>query len=65
VEFACSSVTIMERLLRETLASVDWSILHLIRVSLKKEGNIYLSTSSSLRVHSFPPIFASIAPVLG
>jgi hypothetical protein len=34
----CSQVAIVERLLRETLASVSQNILHPIRVSLKKRG---------------------------
>jgi hypothetical protein len=40
VEFTCSQVTAVERLLHETLASVDWNILHQIRVSLKKRGKL-------------------------
>jgi hypothetical protein len=48
VEYRCSQVVVMERLLRETLAFVGWNILHLIQVSLKKVGKVYLSTSGSL-----------------
>jgi hypothetical protein len=63
-EFTCSQVTVAERLLEETLASVGQNILHSIRISLKKEGNVYLSASDFLRVLSFPPVFHSAAPVL-
>jgi hypothetical protein len=65
VEFMSSHVTITERLLWDMLASVGRNILNLIRVTLKKEGNIYLSASSSLRVLSFLPALASAPPVLG
>jgi hypothetical protein len=64
-EFTCSQVTVMERLLRETLTSVGRNVLHLIWVSLKKEEHVYLSAAGSLRVISFPHVFTSAAPVLG
>jgi hypothetical protein len=49
MEFACSQVTVVERLLRETLASVSQNILNPIWVSFKKEeGNVCLCASGSL-----------------
>jgi hypothetical protein len=65
VEYACSQITITKRLLREMLASVSQNILHLIRVSLRKEGYFYLGASGFLRDFSFPTTFASTALVLG
>jgi hypothetical protein len=38
VEFECSQVTTVERMLHEMLVSVDQNILHPIQVSLKKRG---------------------------
>jgi hypothetical protein len=66
VEYACSQVTVVKRLLREALASVGQNILHLIQVSLKKkEGDVCVSGSGTLRVLSFPPAFVSASPILG
>jgi hypothetical protein len=49
-------------MLQETLASVGWEILHLIRVSLKKEGKVCLCAIGFLRIPLLPPFFVSIAP---
>jgi hypothetical protein len=65
VEFTCSLVTIAEMLLREKLALVGRNIPYLIRVSSKKEGNVCMCASGSLRVLSFPHVFASAPPILG
>jgi hypothetical protein len=65
MEFACSQVAIVERLLHETLASVGRNILRPIRVSLKKEMNVCLCDSGFLRVLSPSPIFVSVALVPG
>jgi hypothetical protein len=48
VEFTCSQVTVVERLLHEALASVSLNILHPIQVSLKKERKTCMYASSFL-----------------
>jgi hypothetical protein len=58
----CSLVTDAARMLQETLASVGWEILHLIRVSLKKEGKVCLCAIGFLRIPLLPPFFVSTAP---
>jgi hypothetical protein len=59
-----SQVTNVERLLHETLASVDRNILRLIRVSLKKEERVCLCTSSFLQVPLLSHVFLSVEPIL-
>jgi hypothetical protein len=61
-EFVCSQVTVVDRLLHETLASVGRDILCLIQISLKKERKVCQCVSGFLRVSSLPPIFVSTAP---
>jgi hypothetical protein len=48
VEFACSPVTVVERLLQEMLSTVSQNILHPIQISLKKESNVCLCASGFL-----------------
>jgi hypothetical protein len=56
-EFACSWVADAERLLYETLVSVNQNILPLIRVSLKKRGKSLSYASGFLNALSSPPVF--------
>jgi hypothetical protein len=64
-EFTCLRVATVERLLHETLASIYRNILHLIRVSLKKEKKICLHASSFLQSLSSPLVFIYAAPISG
>jgi hypothetical protein len=64
-ESACSQGATAERLLHETLASVGRSILHLIRVSLKKSKNLaHVPLASSILSHLLM-CGVSAAPVPG
>jgi hypothetical protein len=64
VEFACSQVASAERLLHETLASVDQNILRPIRVSLKKRKNCQCA-SGFLHAFSSPLALVFVALVSG
>jgi hypothetical protein len=55
VEYACSQVAIVERLLQEMLASIGQNILHPTRVSLKKKRGMFIRVplASFVISHSF------------
>jgi hypothetical protein len=64
-ETTCSRGAATERLLHDTLASVDGNILHLIQVSLKREENLArIPLASSMLSHPLL-CFVSAALVLG
>jgi hypothetical protein len=54
----------MERLLHEMPASVDWNILRLIRVSLKREENLACMLLASSTISHPLLCFVSVALVL-
>jgi hypothetical protein len=56
-KFVCSLIAAAERLLHETLASVDRNILRPIRVSLEKGREFCLCASGFLHALSSPPMF--------
>jgi hypothetical protein len=64
-ESACSQVTIVKRLLYETLASVHRNTLHPVRVSLKRETKPCLHSHGLLHAFSFLLCFVCVALVLG
>jgi hypothetical protein len=61
---ACSQVTTVERLLHDTLASVDQNILRPIQVSLKREENLACITLASYTLSS-PPMYYFCSSCLG
>jgi hypothetical protein len=62
---ACSQVTTVERLLHDTLASVDQNILRPIQVSLKREENLACITLASYMLSHPLLCIISVALVLG
>jgi hypothetical protein len=65
MDFVCSRVTLMERLLHEALISVDRNMLRLIRVNLKKGRKFFLGAFGFLQNLSSPHAFISTAPIPG
>jgi hypothetical protein len=64
-ESVCSQVATMERLLHETLASVQWNILHLVRVSQRKETKFCLYSNVFLHAFSFSLCSVPVAFISG
>jgi hypothetical protein len=56
-KFPCSQVIVVDRLLHETLASIDRNILRPIWVSVKKERKFCLCASHFFHSLSSPPMF--------